>query len=286
MTVQSETAKAVYVADGTGVSYVVPFYFLDKEVAVYFDTSPTPLTEGTDYTITGAGEPTGGEITFATAPAAGTVVTVLRDVALKQLVKFLEGEKFPASDYEYSLDKIIMALQQLKEHLGKCIAIPNALSLTKEDFENLIFELNQNLTTIRNLPEMLQSMLEANINIVETLANYSLKSEVTTALDDYYTKSDINARLTLITGYRFHNVSLLLEDIAEDVNHTYEDYPYIGTIYLSVASSSQIPVVTFGLEDALSGNFAPIADTGNGCVYVYLKEIPSQNVTIKSILLY
>lgn len=286
MTVQSETAKAVYVADGIGISYVVPFYFLDKEVVVYFNTDTTPLTEGTDYTITGSGDYQGGEIIFATAPTAGTVITILRNVALKQLVKFLEGEKFPASDYEYSLDKIIMALQQLKEHIDKCIAVPNAVSLTSEDIENLLLELNQNLTTIRNLPEMLQSMLEANINISETLENYSLKSEVTTALADYYTKSDINSRLTLITGYRFQNVTLLQEDIAEDINSTYEDYPYIGTIYLSAANSSQIPVVTFGLEDALSGNFAPIASTATGCVYVYLKELPSQDVTIKSILLY
>jgi hypothetical protein len=174
MTVQSETAKAVYVADGIGTSFVVPFYFLDKEIAVYLNASSTPLMLGTDYTLIGSGDPRGGEITLTTAPTSGTVVTILRNVAFKQLVKFLEGEKFPASDYEYSLDRIIMALQQLKEHLGNCIAVPNGVSLTAEDVENLLLELNQNLDTIRNLPEMLQSMLDARIHILETLADYSL----------------------------------------------------------------------------------------------------------------
>jgi len=290
MTVQSETAKAVYVADGTGVSFVVPFYFLDNEIVVYLDNDSTPLVMGTDYTLSGSGDYQGGEITFITAPQEGTTVTILRNVILKQQVKFLEGEKFPASDYEYSLDKIIMALQQVKEHIGKCIAMPNAVDLTPDDMEKLLLDLNQNLETIRNLPTMLESMLAANTNISETLANYSTKTETSsalnTALADYYTKEDVNSRLTLVTGYRFQNVTLSLADIAEDTNNTYEDYPYIGTISLSAATTSQIPVVTFELNDALSGNFAPIADTASGCVYVYMKEMPEQNITIKSILLY
>lgn len=72
----------------------------------YMSTRRLPTYEkGVDYTIEGAGNPQGGEIVFKAAPPAGEYITITRDVVLNQMVKFIEGENFPASDYEYSLDR-------------------------------------------------------------------------------------------------------------------------------------------------------------------------------------
>ena len=286
MTIQSETAKAVYVADGIGKNFSIPFYFLDNEIAVYVSSTKEPLTLGVDYSVSGSGNYQGGEITFMTAPDEGTVITILRNVSLTQLVKFLEGENFPASDFECSLDKIIMALQQVKEHLNNFVKVPYSSSLTADDFQNLLLELNNNLETINRLPQILQRILTAEANIGNQLTEYSSTDEIKAMLADYYTKDDVDTRLSLITGYRFHNLTLLLNNIEEDENNTYAEYPYKGTLYLDMAKSSQIPLVTFGLNDALSGNFAPIADTAEGTVQVYMKEMPEQNVIISSLLLY
>ena len=76
------------------------------------------MIEGTDYTLEGSGNPNGGAVVFAVAPEEGKVITIMRQVDLTQLITFMEGEKFPASDYEHGLDKITMALQQLKAYLA------------------------------------------------------------------------------------------------------------------------------------------------------------------------
>ena len=150
MTIQSQTSKAVYVADGTTTTFTVPFYFFNKEIAVYADN--TLLSEGTDYTIQGSGDASGGEITFAVAPVAETVITIVRDVELKQLVKFMEGENFPATDYEKSLDRIIMSLQQLRDKVAECVSIPKGSATSGEEITSLLVLVSQNMESITAHP--------------------------------------------------------------------------------------------------------------------------------------
>lgn len=77
------------------------------------------------YTIEGSGQSAGRRrIVFKAAPPAGEYITITRDVVLNQMVKFIEGENFPASDYEYSLDRIIMALQEFMQKLKRCVQFP------------------------------------------------------------------------------------------------------------------------------------------------------------------
>ena len=46
-----------------------------------------------------------------------------------------------------------------------------------------------------------------------------------------------------------------------------------------------IPTIIFSLKDALSTNFAPIAQSYDGYVKIFAKEIPSENVKIASMVL-
>ena len=56
---------------------------------------------------------------------------------------------------------------------------------------------------------------------------------------------------------------------------TYTGYPNKATITLTGVTGNHIPQVTFSLADAESGNYAPIADTDLGHVYIWAKELPS-----------
>jgi len=346
MTIQTEISKAVYVANGSSVSFVIPFYFLENQIAVYKGKTQTPLISGTDYTVTGSGEQSGGEVTFSTAPASGTVITIVRNVELTQLIKFMEGESFPASDYEYSLDKMIMALQQFKERLNACVQIPYGLSLTSKEVMDIIVLVNENLSNISNLPTFIQNLstLQTNLStnyynktsidsqlsnyydktsidsqfanyssssvIAAELANYYTKTEVDSQLSSYYTKTGVDSLLTsyytktgvdgLLANYytksevntavgnvapiKYTSVSVNVADIVSD--NTYAAYPYRADVTLSGATSSHIPEVCFNVEEAVTGNFAPVADTYTNGIKIYMKEVPSANFTIASVVLH
>ena len=88
MTIQNDTSRAVYIADGKTSSFVVPFRFFERQLNVYFDDSAEPLAAD-DYAASASETASGGEIVFSSAPAAGTKITILRNVELTQLVKIM-----------------------------------------------------------------------------------------------------------------------------------------------------------------------------------------------------
>lgn len=65
---------------------------------------------------------------------------------------------------------------------------------------------------------------------------------------------------------------------------TYKDYPYRAAVALSNVVSSMIPDIVLAVSDAAGGNFAPVAETYNGGVYIYAKEAPSAAITIPTII--
>lgn len=66
----------------------------------------------------------------------------------------------------------------------------------------------------------------------------------------------------------------------------YEGYPAVGNIVLDTINdlSSMRPEVIFGMPEAISGNFAPVAATYTSGVYIYAKE--SASITIPVIELW
>ena len=65
---------------------------------------------------------------------------------------------------------------------------------------------------------------------------------------------------------------------------TYEDYGYRAAVALSGVTSSMIPEVVFSLADASGGNFAPVAETYNGGIYLYAADVPDSQTTIPTII--
>lgn len=64
---------------------------------------------------------------------------------------------------------------------------------------------------------------------------------------------------------------------------TYSDFPYKASISCSGVTSSYLAEVIFGLEDVISGIFAPINETGSNVVYIWASEKPSATITIPTI---
>lgn len=103
MTISANYEPVEYIGNGVTTNFVPPFKFFDDEIVVTIDGN-----------VTKAYEILNGTVIFDTAPVDGAVVVFKRNVPLSQEVTFIEGENFPANDFEYSLDRLYMALQELK----------------------------------------------------------------------------------------------------------------------------------------------------------------------------
>ena len=81
---------------------------------------------------------------------------------------------------------------------------------------------------------------------------------------------------------QFNNTSVDASEFADDT--TYEDYPFRAAVALDGVISSMIPEIIFSVADAISGNFAPVAETYNGGVYLYASDKPEFTVTVPVII--
>ena len=81
---------------------------------------------------------------------------------------------------------------------------------------------------------------------------------------------------------QFNSVSVAVSKFVS--NTTYEDYPFRASVALEGVQSTMIPEVIFSMADAISGNFAPVAESYNGGVYLYAADKPEGNIVIPTII--
>lgn len=66
-------------------------------------------------------------------------------------------------------------------------------------------------------------------------------------------------------------------------NATYAAYPYAAVISCSGVTSSHVPEVIYGVDEATGGNFAPVSSSGSGTVTIYAAVKPTAAITIPTI---
>lgn len=131
MTITNTTlASPTYNGNGSTVAFATGFQFIanaDLKVVVTSATgTETVKTITTDYTVTGAGSPSGGTVTFLIAPATGEKVNITSNVTIDQQTDYTEGGSFSAATHETALDKLTKICQQIKETTNRSIQIPIA----------------------------------------------------------------------------------------------------------------------------------------------------------------
>jgi len=94
-------------------------------------------TVDTDYTVSGVDNPSGGNVTFGTAPANGFSVVILRKQPFEQASNYVANEDFPAERIEKDLDKLAMIAQQLREMMGRALKFSKQSTLTDKDVPDL-----------------------------------------------------------------------------------------------------------------------------------------------------
>lgn len=128
MTVSSTLARVTYNGNGSTVNFSVPFYFLEPThlLVIVVDTEGEESfkTITSDYTVTGAGNPAGGQIQMLVAPGVGERVAILRSTPNTQETNYQANDPFPAETHETALDKLTMVNQQQDEQLNRTLRTP------------------------------------------------------------------------------------------------------------------------------------------------------------------
>lgn len=125
------TTKQLWDGNGVdGVFNITDFYFVKNEhvkVSVYVGGASPAVekTEDFDYTLTGAGDPDGGQITWiGTVPASGDVILAERVVPYTQESDYENFDGTPSDLLESDLDLAAMREQQLKDGLDRSVKVP------------------------------------------------------------------------------------------------------------------------------------------------------------------
>ena len=120
MTISTTVNRKQYSGNGVTTIFSFPYRFFadtDVVVAVVNDSTGAVTTQvlSTDYTITGAGGSSGGNVTMVTAPATGESLVIYRNVPLTQETDYISGDPFPAETHENALDRAMVVAQQLND---------------------------------------------------------------------------------------------------------------------------------------------------------------------------
>jgi hypothetical protein len=140
MTVSSTTVKNSYSGDGSNDTFVYGFKIFassDLQVIIRSATgTETTKTLTTDYTVTGVGTASGGNVVFeATAiPTATETVVLIRNVPQTQAIDYIANDPFPAETHEEGLDRATMTIQQMQEEVTRSIKLSRTNTMTSTEF--------------------------------------------------------------------------------------------------------------------------------------------------------
>ena len=109
MSLTNTDRHASYIANGSTTEFSFPHKFLANAHLQVYDAG-TLQTITTDYTVTGAGEESGGTVTFTTAPTDGNTVLILRVTPNTQPTDWVANARFNAQDIEDDLDRRAMVV--------------------------------------------------------------------------------------------------------------------------------------------------------------------------------
>lgn len=104
--------------------------------------------------------------------------------------------------------------------------------------------------------------------------------KIDAALKNVEDAADGSGNASIITAT---NTSVPVSAWASDT--TYTDFPFRAGITIAGCTANHKPDVTFSLTDAVSGNYAPIAESYAGGIYIYAAEKPTAALTIPTITL-
>ena len=214
---------------------------------------------------------------------------------------------FSASDIQTALEQLAQAMQDVTQGsvsdgsitLAKLAAEVTALALggaaaehthAAADVVSGTLELSRlPVLDAAHVPVLGADKLGAGSVATEKLAAAAVTAEKLAALavlSTHISPGAVTAQKLAADAVKLTFTNTTVEAASFTADETYGDFPYRAAVPLAGAAEAMTPEVVFGAADAMSGTFAPVAESYAGGVYIYAAEIPSAAVTIPTILLW
>ena len=122
MSVQSATTRNDYTA---GASQTVYAYTFEIKAASDITVIVGGVTKSlnTDYTVSGVGTNSGGNVTLSAAPASGTTVSLVMEMDLARDTDYQANGAFLADDVNNDFDSLWLATNQQETELGRSLRL-------------------------------------------------------------------------------------------------------------------------------------------------------------------
>ena len=125
--------RDTYTASASQTDFTYIFY-IDAEEDIQVFVNETLQTLGTDYTVSGVQNLSGGTVTFTSALAANDAVVLARDTGIDRETGFIEGGKFSADAINRELAKLVAINQDQKLLLRRALFAPVEIDVASGGF--------------------------------------------------------------------------------------------------------------------------------------------------------
>ena len=134
MTVETEQSSKTYTGNSATETFPTTFKFLHNShitVTLIEDDVETVLTEDVDYTLTGAGDEEGGDVTINPAPTEDQTIYIERNTPILQDVDLRPAGPYLADTIEEMFDKLTLIAQENRRRIEarEAVETPEASSL-------------------------------------------------------------------------------------------------------------------------------------------------------------
>ena len=121
-------------------------------------------------------------------------------------------------------------------------------------------------------------------DLTTTLNNKASKIHAHAISDVSDLQTVLDAKANSIHSHTLSAKDITVTPSAWVSSTTYTKYPYQATISIKGATKQMVPYVAFGLEEAESGNFAPVYHATTDGVIIYAKTAPTAYVNILAVI--
>jgi len=258
MTVSSTTVKNSYSGNGSTTEFAYGYkIFADSDLQVIIRVNSTGVetvkTLTTHYTVAGAGDASGGSITFTSGniPASGETVVIIREVPQTQAIDYIANDPFPAESHEEGLDRATMTTQQVQEELDRSIKLSRTNTMTSTEFT---------VGATDRANKILAFDSSGEISVTQELGTYKgTSATVTTAA---FVQRDI---IKSTTSAQLNNVYICVADSVIGDSLTDTDHFELLVDAVSAATSA-----TAAASSATAAASSATAATNNGAAQVTL----------------
>jgi len=204
MTLSSADNRDEYTGTGSVDTYPYNFKILaEEEVLVSQETTAgvsSTLVLNTDYTVTGVGNASGGNIVLTSPLTTGYILVNTRNMDFLQGTDLGEGDNLPAEVIESSLDKLTMMAQQNKESFDRSMNLPITAVGVSTDLPaavaNAALGWNAAANAIVNIPEASTSATAALASAADAAASETAAAISAASINlPSFTAADVDSSL-------------------------------------------------------------------------------------------